>query len=294
MKKIIINEKENGKKISKIILDKIDIGYNSFCKLLRKKDIKINGKRVNKDVVVFQNDCLEIYIDEYKMNNSRREEIFEVFNDENILIVNKPVEIEVEGENGIEGLLKNDYGKIYPCHRLDRNTAGLVIFAKNIESLKILEDKFKNCEIQKKYIAQVKGVFRKSESEETAYLFKDSKKSLVYISNTEKSGYRKIITKYTEIEKNEKLGISILDIELKTGRTHQIRAHMAHLNHPIIGDGKYGDYEINKKFGKKYQMLVGYYLKFNFKSDSGVLEYLKDKEMYLNKGEIYGKYSFIR
>ena len=294
MKKIVINKKENAKKISKIILENTSIGYNTFCKLLRKKDIKINGRRISKDTKVYENDCLEIYIDEEKAKDIKINNILEIYQDNNVLIVNKPIGIEVVGKYGVEDILRTKYGDVFACHRLDRNTSGLVIFAKNLETLKILEDKFRNNEIEKKYITQVNGIFNIPEKEEIAYLFKDSKKAFVYIEDIQKNGYKKIITKYKEIEKNKELNISILEIELKTGRTHQIRAHMAHLGHPVIGDGKYGDYIINKKFGKKHQILVSYYLKFDFKSNSGILEYLKDKEIYLDKGEIYGKHSFIR
>ncbi len=114
-------------------------------------------------------------------------------------------------------------------------------------------------------------------------MFKDSKKSLVYISDIPKKGYQKIITSYKVISEDKKNNTSILDIKLETGRTHQIRAHLAHIGFPIIGDGKYGINEINKRFHQKYQMLCSYKLKFNFSSDSGFLEYLDKKEISINK-----------
>ena len=110
-----------------------------------------------------------------------------------------------------------------------------------------------------------------------AYLFKDSKKSLVYISDEPKKGYSKITTSYKLLKSNPDKKLSLLDVTLHTGKTHQIRAHLAHAGFPIIGDGKYGKNEINKKFGKKTQELTSYKLVFAFKTESGILNYLKDK-----------------
>ena len=115
------------------------------------------------------------------------------------------------------------------------------------------------------------------------YLFKDNKKSMVYISDKQKIGYRKIITSYKVLNFDKKENTSILDINLETGRTHQIRAHLAYVGHPIIGDGKYGNNQINKKFNQKTQLLCSYYIKFNFTFDSGILNYLNGKEIKLER-----------
>ena len=143
-------------------------------------------------------------------------------------------------------------------------------------------EKFKNHEIEKRYIAKVIGIPTKKKDTLIHYLFKDNKKSMVYISDKPKTGYRKIITSYKVISSNEKENTSILDINLETGRTHQIRAHLAYIGHPIIGDGKYGNNQINKKFNQKTQLLCSYYIKFNFISDAGVLNYLNGKEINLD------------
>ena len=146
--------------------------------------------------------------------------------------------------------------------------------AKNEEALQILLKKFKNREIDKYYTATVYGILPKKQARLEAYLFKDSKKSLVYISETPKKGYQKIVTLYKVIDEDKQNNTSILDIKLETGRTHQIRAHLAHIGFPIIGDGKYGINAVNKRFHQKTQILCSYKLKFNFKSNSGILEYL--------------------
>ena len=281
MKRIVVSKKYNEKKLSKTIIENLNnVSYNTFCKLLRKKDIKVNNSRVNKDIILHENDIIEIYLPTDLENIKMKFDI--IYEDENILVIDKPSNIEVEGEISITEIIHKKFEKCefkpMPCHRLDRNTRGLLIFAKNEESLKILLEKFKKHEIEKHYLALVYGhPIKKSERLE-AYLFKDNKKAQVYISDSFKKGYQKIITIYTVLEKRRD-NTSLLDVEIETGKTHQIRAHLAHRGYQIIGDGKYGKNEINKKFNKKYQMLYSYKLKFNFKSESGILAYLKGKEI---------------
>ena len=283
MKEIIVSKKYHEKKLNKVILEELsNINYPTFCKLLRKKDIKVNGKRINKDILVYENDKIQIYLP--KELEDVKIELDIVYEDENILVINKPANIEVTGTNSLTEIINKQYTncefKPQPCHRIDRNTTGLVMFAKNEKALRILLEKFKKHEIEKHYLALVYGIPDKKEERLEAYLFKDQKKSQVYIGDTFKKGYQKIITKYTVLEKR-KNNTALLDVEIETGRTHQIRAHLSHIGYPIVGDGKYGKNEINKQFSKKHQMLCSYKLKFNFLTESGILAYLKGKEIKL-------------
>lgn len=280
MKKLIVNEKYHEKKLNKFLLDNLDgLSYSLFCNTLRKKDIKINGKRVNKDVILYKGDEVLVYIADSLLEQKNSIDLNIIFEDENILFINKPINLEVTGNNSLTTLVHKKYEnfdfKPMPCHRIDRNTPGLVLFAKNEKSLEILLSKFKNHEIEKHYLALVYGHPSYNSKKIEAYLFKDNKKSMVYISDTPKKGYSKIITSYNILEKRPN-NTSILDVEIETGKTHQIRAHLAHLGYPIIGDGKYGKNDINKQFNRKTQMLCSYKIIFKFKTNADILNYLNN------------------
>ena len=288
MKKLVVNKKYNNKKLDKFLKDNIStLSNNLFYKTLRKKDIKINGKKVSENVTVFENDEILVYIPDYLLENKLTLDI--IYEDNNILLINKPSNIEVTGQNSLTEVVHKLYSscefKPMPCHRLDRNTSGLILFAKNTQALEILLDKFKHHEIEKHYLALVYGIPQKKNERLISYLFKDSSKSLVYISDVPKKGYQKIITSYSLLESFGN-NTSLLDVEIETGRTHQIRAHLAHIGLPIIGDGKYGINEVNKKFKVKTQKLVSYKLIFRFEHDSKILEYLNRKSFELKNKNI--------
>lgn len=282
MQKIFVPEKFNNKKVSDLLFYHFNgLTRNTLYKALRKKDIRVNDIKISADTPVKAGDIITVYITNDLL--FKKIKIPKIYEDENILIINKPAGMEVTGENSVTSILEKEYPFIAPCHRLDRNTTGLTLFAKNEAVLQILLSKFKNKEIEKHYLAKVYGIPTKNTETLYAYLFKDNKKSMVYISDAPKKGYVKIETSYTVLEKNAKENYSLLDIELHTGKTHQIRAHLAHIGYPIIGDGKYGINEINKKFGCKTQQLCSYKLAFRFKTDAGKLNYLSEKEFTLPK-----------
>ncbi len=284
MKTLNVEYKDDGKKLTTFLTSVFpELNINQVYKTLRKKDIKINSKRVSENVIVNYDDVIEVYIADEILNGVKEADISIIFEDDNILIANKPNNMEVVGDNSLTSILKKKYKFIEPCHRIDRNTIGLVLFAKNQISLDILVDKFKNFEIEKHYIACCYGIAKPNASL-TAYLFKDSKKALVYISGEPKKGYNKIQTSYKLISSNSDKKLSLLDVTLHTGKTHQIRAHLAYVGLPILGDGKYGSYEINKKFKVYTQSLCSYSITFNFKADNnGILDYLKGNTFKLKK-----------
>lgn len=276
MQKLIVEPKYNNKKLSTFLYDHFNgLTSSTLHKALRKKDIRINNIRINEDCYIHEFDTITIFIIDDLLY--KKIEFKKIYEDDNILIIDKPVSIEVVSESKeatLTSLLQKEYSYIKPCHRLDRNTTGLVLFAKNEDSLNILLNKFKNHEIKKNYHCTVIGKMPKTQDTLKSYLFKDNKKSIVYISDTPKKGYLEIITKYKVLSEDNKSNTSKLDVELITGRTHQIRAHLAYIGNPILGDGKYGINEINKKLKTKYQQLDNYKIEFSFTSDSGILNYL--------------------
>ena len=263
MKKLdFINDKSD--KIVNILMTK-GFSYNHACYLLRNKDIRIDGIKISKNTVVKAKQEITVY---YNETLEKGLKIDIIYQDENILVVDKPSGIEVEGKGGV-----CEYFNAYAVHRLDRNTTGLMLLAKNEEARQVLEQAFKNRSITKKYLAEVVGKTNFKGEEFIAYLVKDSQNSLVKIYSHKVALSSKIISIFKTIKSSP--ASSLIECTLVTGKTHQLRAHLAYLGHPIIGDGKYGKNEDNKKFKQKRQLLSCFYISLD--KLSGKLSYLNGK-----------------
>lgn len=290
MKVFVVDNNSDGQKAEKFVkktLNEAPLGF--IYKAFRKKDIKKNGHWIKKDEVLHTGDQITIYVTDKQLEDfkkpravTKRDFPYEiVYEDENVLIVNKPCGVLVYGdEKGSRETLGNavlDY--LYfkgeydpnnssfvpsPAHRLDRNTAGLICYGKTDKGLKDLTDLFKErTEIEKYYLALVVGKLDKPKGTISIPLKKNERESKVFACSIENGG-KEAITDYKVIKVLK--SVSLIEILLKTGRTHQIRAHFSMINHPLVGDDKYGDFAFNKevyqKMNFKYQFLCAYKLEF--------------------------------
>ena len=241
-------------RLSLILGEKVrGITYGAIQKLFRKGDVRVNGKKVFKDTVVADGDVIRVYYKE------QERDFTPFFDNEYIACFFKPARIACTGENSLEEAVKVKYGYII-CHRLDTNTEGIVIFAKTEEVFAEMKKVFKTRSVEKHYLTAVAGIVRGS-GELKAYLIKNADESFVKIYDKRMPGSVEIVTRYDAIYTGR--SGSVLDVELVTGRTHQIRAHLAHTGHPVIGDPKYCPEKTNRYFGKKYQLLRAYKVIFH-------------------------------
>lgn len=274
-----------------------------ICKLMRKKRIKLNGARTEPNTKLCEGDVFRFYLSDELLSKETAAkevdwrscscEINVVYEDENILLVDKPVGMVVheDNDNSSDTLINRvkcylwKKGEYLPeqeqsfapalCNRIDRNTCGIVIAAKTAEALRVLNQKIRDRELLKLYLCVVSGTPEKREATLTAYLKKLSDENRVVISDKPQPEHLTIKTRYRVIEsRGDK---SLVEVDLLTGRTHQIRAHFAHIGHPLLGDGKYGVNRINKDGGYKWQALCSYRLEFRFTTPAGELEYLNGK-----------------
>lgn len=302
MKEFTINANDAEQRLDKFVAKAVPkLPQSMMYKAIRNKRIKINGKRGEISARLKQGDVVQMYINDEFFDVSAENGFLSappvlniVYEDKNILLVDKKngLVVHEDNENTSDTLINRIkhylYGKgeydpesensFAPalCNRLDRNTGGIVIAAKNAESLRVLNQKIKDRELEKLYLCITVGTPPKKRDKLTAYLEKNPADNTVKVTDRKTSSNKTIVTEYTVLKTNGKL--SLAEIKLDTGRTHQIRAHMAYIGCPLLGDGKYGINRINKEYKVKTQALYSYKLKFAFTSDAGCLEYLNGRE----------------
>lgn len=302
MKEFTVSKNDSTLRLDKFIVKVCPTLPSSLMfKYIRTKRIKVNGKRAEISTRLKEGDVISAYInDEFFvkvapkysfLSASKKLDI--VYEDENILLVDKKQGVLVHPDKNeytdtlidrIQHYLydKGEYDpKLENCfhpalaNRIDRNTGGIVIAAKNAETLRILCDKIKYREIDKRYLAIIHGTPKSKTATLEGFLEKNENKNKVYLSNRKTDNNKTIKTKYTVL--SSKNDLSLIEVELITGRTHQIRAHMSSIGHPLLGDGKYGKLKEDKKIGFNKQALYSYKLTFKFTTDGGILNYLNNK-----------------
>lgn len=303
MKSFTINKNDSGQRLDKFVTKSVPLLPKTLLyKYIRIKRIKVNGKRAEISTRLQENDVIEMYInDEFFEAAPQKYDFLKssknlniVYEDENIILCDKKAGVlchpdDKEYTDTLIDRIKRylyEKGEFNPdsessfvpalVNRIDRNTGGIVIAAKNAESLRILNQKMKDRELHKFYLCIVHGTPKAKSGLLEGYLLKNEDKNIVKISKTQFGNSKEIRTKYSVLD--SKNSLSLIEVELLTGRTHQIRAHFASIGHPLLGDGKYGTNAQNKKYGYKKQCLYSYKLVFDFKSDAGILEYLNGRE----------------
>ena len=303
MKKFIIQPNDAGKRLDKFVVKAASgLSTSLMYKYIRKKSIKVNGKRAEISYKLAVGDIVEMYINDeffHEKSNDFMDITYDpqidiVYEDENVMLVDKKAGVVVHSDENekrdtlINHILlylykKGDYDPVKEtsfspslCNRLDKNTGGIVIVAKNAEAQRELYEIVKHRKIKKKYLAIVFGTPDKKQDTLTAYLEKNSETNTVTVRDTPSSDAKKIITGYRVIKSNGKF--SLIEVDLITGRTHQIRAHMAHIGHPIVGDGKYGRLRDNKQTPFRHQALYSYSIQFELDDKDSLLYYLNGKK----------------
>ena len=315
MKELTIGRNDAGQRLDRFLAKAVPLLPASLAqKYIRLKRIKLAGKRVSRDTRLNEGDVLQLYINDEFFDTPSQDNAYLtvaapkltiVYEDENLLLVDKRPGLAVHPHDGAEygkTLIDHIQAYLYAkhewrpreenaftpalCNRIDRNTGGIVIAAKNAEALRILNQKIKDREIDKRYLTIVEGTPKPKEGVLKGYLFKDAVKNRVFVTDTPQTGSKTCETRYRVLQ--SKNGLSLVECELITGRTHQIRAQFAHAGHPLLGDGKYG--KLDKRYARTYQALYSYQLTFRFTTDAGCLAYLDGRQFRAEKVDFVEEY----
>ena len=316
MKELTVTKNDAGQRLDRFVGKAVPLLPESLLqKYIRLKRIKLNGKGAKRDTRLSEGDTVQLYINDEFFEKPREENSYlkvgtpkltVVYEDENILLADKKpgVLCHSAGVWDYNTLIANiqaymaQKGEWKPreenafapalCNRIDRNTGGIVIAAKNAEALRILNDKIRDREIEKYYLCAVHGRPKPPQGRLENYLFKDAEKNQVYVKSRPEPGAKTAVTEYKLLA--SKGPLSLVECHLLTGRTHQIRAQMAHAGWPLLGDGKYGSERFNKNYEEKGQALYSYKLVFAFPTDAGLLNYLRGREFKVEKVDFAQQY----
>ena len=315
MKELTIGTNDAGQRLDRFLAKAVPLLPASLAqKYIRLKRIKRNGARAQRDTRLEAGDLLQLYINDEFFDTPREDNAYLtvaapklniVYEDENILLVDKRPGLAVHPHDGAEygrTLIDQIQAYLYQkhewrpreenaftpalCNRIDRNTGGIVIAAKTAEALRVMNQKIKDRELDKRYLAIVEGTPKPKEGSLKGYLFKDAVKNRVFVTDGPKPGAKTCQTNYQVLDSRN--GLSLVECELITGRTHQIRAQFAHAGHPLLGDGKYG--KLDKRFDRTYQALYSYKLTFLFTTDAGSLSNLNGRSFQVEKVDFVEEY----
>ena len=316
MKELTVKKNDAGQRLDRFLSKAVPLLPDSLLqKYIRLKRIKLNGKGAKRDTRLQEGDTLSLYINDEFFEKPNEENAWlkiakprltVVYEDENILLADKKPGVlchsaGVWDQNTLIAHIQaylaqkgewrpREENSFTPalCNRIDRNTGGIVIAAKNAETLRILNEKIRDREIEKYYLCAVVGRPKPPEGRLENFLFKDAKKNQVFVRDKPEPGAKTAVTEYRVL--CSKGPLSLVECRLLTGRTHQIRAQMAHAGWPLLGDGKYGSERFNKGFDEKGQALYSYRLRFDFPTEAGILEYLRGREFRVQQVEFAEKY----
>ena len=315
MKEITIGKNDAGQRLDRFLAKAVPLLPASLAqKYIRLKRIKRNNARAQRDDRLCEGDILQLYINDEFFDTPREDNAYLtvaapkfniVYEDESLLLVDKRPGIAVHPHDGAEygkTLIDHIQAYLYAkrewrpreenaftpalCNRIDRNTGGIVIAAKTAEALRVMNQKIKDRELDKRYLAIVEGTPKPKSGVLRGYLFKDAVKNRVFVTDAPQKGAKTCETRYEVLESRN--GLSLVECELITGRTHQIRAQFAHAGHPLLGDGKYG--KLDKRFDRKHQALYSYKLTFRFTTDAGSLNALNGKTFTVEKVDFVDEY----
>ena len=316
MRELTIGKNDAGQRVDSFVSKALPMLPPALLQnYIRLKRIKVNGGRAQRDQRLQEGDVLQLYINDEFFDKPREDNLFLtlfrpsldiVYEDENLMLLNKRPGLVVHADetekvntliNHIQAYLyqKREWNPRWEnaftpalCNRIDRNTGGIVIAAKNAETLRIINQKIRDREIDKRYLCITVGAPRPPQGEVSCFLLKDEKKKQVAVYHRPVPGGKTAVTRYRTLENRGEL--SLLEVELLTGRTHQIRATMADLGCPLLGDGKYGDGQVNRRYGETRQALYSYRLTFDFPTDADLLNYLRGRSFQVESVPFREKY----